>query len=75
MKKITAILLAALLLMSVCLASAEDGKTQLGILNVNGGGFRSVKTPAESAPTAQAAVYWTFDSWNMAERKKGRRKK
>ena len=36
MKKITAILLAALLLMSVCLASAEDGKTQLGILNVNG---------------------------------------
>ena len=36
MKKMIAILLAMILLLSIGCVSAEDGKTQLGVLNVNG---------------------------------------
>ena len=63
MKKLTAILLAAILLMSICLASAEDGKTQLGILNVNGAFDIRCRIPEgyeldiEEANTTQIIAY------------------
>ncbi len=47
MKKIISILLVTIMLLCVGLASAEDGKTELGILNVNGAFDIKCRIPEE----------------------------